>query len=174
MMTAKESGGKRFNGVIMFSILIDCLRICKMSLYFLIWKHNLTTTLPYHCSSQPVIYIVSPSDFHTGHSCLVRQLVWIISIAPSISALPANRFRYSYEKCSVNDGAFVNMMSSLVRPCLASFVAVPRIESTSTMMCVTMSLMSGVGDTSVIVPYRFREDGRNLYVLEYVDKSSLT
>jgi hypothetical protein len=116
MMTEKERVGRRFSGVVKFSILRrHYLRICKTSLYFLIWNYNLTTTLPYRCSSQPVVYIVSPSDLRTGHSCLlVRQLVWIFLTASSISALPANRFGYLSEKCSINDGGFVNMIYSLV------------------------------------------------------------
>jgi hypothetical protein len=45
----------------------------------------------------------------------------------------------------------------LIRPCPISFVTIPRIERTSTMILTMMSVMAAVGRTSIYASRRFKE-----------------
>jgi hypothetical protein len=66
----------------------------------------------------------------------------------SMSVLPTSFFIY-FSKHPRSTVAHFDRDDSLVLPCFISFVAIPRIESTSTMICMMISIISGVGGTLV-------------------------
>lgn len=122
----------------------------------LVLHHLYFTTNAGHLSINTihsVVYIMGRSQIlRSGYSCLLgRRLAGFLN-ASSISVLPANLFRYFSEKRSANDDLFCKyniIIYSLVQLCFVSFVAIPRIESTSTMIFTIMSVISGVGETAV-------------------------
>ena len=73
--------------------------------------------------------------------------------ASSMSVLPINFFPYFSGHHSVDSDILV-LNHSLIRPCLISFVATPRIDITSTMIRVIISIISAVGGTSVYISKR--------------------
>ncbi|KAF8479515.1 hypothetical protein DFH94DRAFT_486057 [Russula ochroleuca] len=68
--------------------------------------------------------------------------------ASSISVLPTSFFPFFSEHRLVN-GDILIPNYSLIRPCFISFVAIPRIERTSTIIQTIVSIISAVGGTSV-------------------------
>ena len=76
--------------------------------------------------------------------------------ASSISLLPISFFRYFSEFMSVTRNA-PQGISSLARPCFISFVTIPKIPSTSTMIFTMISFIASVVGTSVYSSSRLKK-----------------
>ncbi|KAH8996586.1 hypothetical protein EDB83DRAFT_928791 [Lactarius deliciosus] len=76
--------------------------------------------------------------------------------ASSTSLLPINFFRYLSESLSATGGAS-SRIDSLVRPCLISFVTIPNIPSTSTIIFTIVSFIASVVGTSLYSSSRLKK-----------------